>query len=352
MTSTQEPFLFTLAEQELPSHGIDIRVIGVGGCGGNIVNHFNRSAESKSGIQVYALNTDLKALQQSSVTSIQLGKSLTRGLGAGAIPEIGAEAAEESLAEIEQMLDGADLCFLAAGMGGGTGTGAAPIIAREARARGVLTVALVTRPFAFEGKKREASAQAGIELLEQEVDALLILPNDYLLKVLGGKTPLIEAFSASSMVIQNAVSGLAAIISQSGFINIDFADVNTILRQRGKAAIGVGMASGKDRTREAMEQALANPLLERLDLSRAQGILLNIVGGEDIGLLEYQMAGDMLQEMVGEEAMLVSGLSLDPEMGDRIQVSIIITGISDEPVAGAAEVHQEIPGILPREYIT
>lgn len=317
-------FIFTPVEPELDA--IHIKVVGVGGCGGNTVNLLADSILPEH-VDIIAMNTDAKALQQSQVATMQLGKVLTRGLGAGADADIGRQAAEESLTEIRDQLEGADLCFITAGMGGGTGTGAAPVVARIARELGVMTVAIVTRPFGFEGKKRARAAEQGLLELSEHTDALLVLPNDYLLKVLGANTPLLAAFSESSKVIQNAVKGLADIIGQTGLINIDFADVRTIMRQQGKAVMGIGLGRGDNKVEDATLQALNNPLLEKVELERAKGVLLNVVASPDIGLDDFQKIGDRVADFVGEDTTVVSGISLDPSLTDSIQVTMIATGI-------------------------
>ncbi|WP_346351212.1 cell division protein FtsZ [Oceanimonas sp. AH20CE76] len=305
---------------------IRISVVGVGGCGGNTVNLL-ADHQLPAHVNTIAMNTDAKALQQSRVEILQLGRELTRGLGAGAEAETGRKAAVESEADIRARLQGADLCFITAGMGGGTGTGAAPVVAQLAREMNIMTVAIVTRPFGFEGKKRAKAAEDGLETLAEHTDALLVLPNDYLLRVLGARTPLIKAFSESSKVIQNAVRGLADIIGQTGLINIDFADVRTIMSQQGKAVMGIGLASGENKVEEATLQALNNPLLEKVELERARGVLLNVVASADIGLDDFQKIGDRVAESVGEDATVVSGITLDPDLTDSIQVTMIATGI-------------------------
>ena len=320
---------------------INIGVIGVGGCGGNTVNLLADSTLPDR-VNIVAMNTDAKALQQSRVNVLQLGKVLTRGLGAGAQSEVGRQAAEESIDEIRAQLRGADLCFITAGMGGGTGTGAAPIVAKVARELGIMTVAIVTRPFGFEGKLRAKSADDGLRALSEHTDALLVLPNDYLLKVLGSKTPLLQAFTESSKVIQNAVKGLADIIGQTGLINIDFADVRTIMRQQGKAVMGIGLGTGENKVQDATMQALNNPLLERVELERARGVLLNVVASMDIGLDDFQKIGDLVAECVGEFATVVSGITLDPNLTDSIQVTMIATGIQ-APQATLAPTPQPKP---------
>ena len=316
---------------------IRISVIGVGGCGGNTVNLL-ADHNLPAHVSTMAMNTDAKALQQSRVETLQLGRELTRGLGAGAEAETGRSAAEESEQDIRACLQGADLCFITAGMGGGTGTGAAPVVARLAREMNIMTVAIVTRPFGFEGKKRANMAELGLETLAEHTDALLVLPNDYLLRVLGARTPLLKAFSESSKVIQNAVRGLADIIGQTGLINIDFADVRTIMSQQGKAVMGIGLASGENKVEEATLQALNNPLLEKVELERARGVLLNVVASMDIGLDDFQKIGDRVAESVGEEATVVSGITLDPDLTDSIQVTMIATGIQP-PKETIAPVH-------------
>ncbi|WP_319782961.1 cell division protein FtsZ [Oceanisphaera sp. IT1-181] len=320
---------------------INIGVIGVGGCGGNTVNLLADSTLPDR-VNIVAMNTDAKALQQSRVDVLQLGKVLTRGLGAGAQAEVGRLAAEESIDEIRAQLRGADLCFITAGMGGGTGTGAAPIVAKVARELGIMTVAIVTRPFGFEGKLRAKAADDGLVALSEHTDALLVLPNDYLLKVLGSKTPLLQAFTESSKVIQNAVKGLADIIGQTGLINIDFADVRTIMRQQGKAVMGIGIGTGENKVQDATLQALNNPLLERVELERARGVLLNVVASMDIGLDDFQKIGDLVAECVGEFATVVSGITLDPTLTDSIQVTMIATGIQP-PQATIAPTQQPKP---------
>ncbi|WP_116475793.1 cell division protein FtsZ [Zobellella maritima] len=317
-------FIFTPVEPDIDA--IHIKVVGVGGCGGNTVNLLADSTLPEH-VDIIAMNTDAKALQQSQVSTMQLGKVLTRGLGAGAEADVGRQAAEESLTEIREQLNGADLCFITAGMGGGTGTGAAPVVARVAREQGIMTVAIVTRPFGFEGKKRARVAELGLDELSEHTDALLVLPNDYLLKVLGANTPLLAAFSESSKVIQNAVKGLADIIGQTGLINIDFADVRTIMRQQGKAVMGIGLGHGDNKVEEATLQALNNPLLEKVELARAKGVLLNVVASPDIGLDDFQKIGDRVADFVGEDTTVVSGISLDPALTDSLQVTLIATGI-------------------------
>ncbi|WP_019934583.1 cell division protein FtsZ [Oceanimonas smirnovii] len=319
-----DQILFEPAEPDCDT--IRISVVGVGGCGGNTVNLL-ADHQLPAHVSTMAMNTDAKALQQSRVEILQLGRELTRGLGAGAEAETGRKAAEESEDEIRARLQGADLCFITAGMGGGTGTGAAPVVARLAREMNIMTVAIVTRPFGFEGKKRAQAAEHGLETLAEHTDALLVLPNDYLLRVLGARTPLLKAFSESSKVIQNAVRGLADIIGQTGLINIDFADVRTIMSQQGKAVMGIGLASGENKVEEATLQALNNPLLEKVELERARGVLLNVVASADIGLDDFQKIGDRVAESVGEEATVVSGITLDPDLTDSIQVTMIATGI-------------------------
>lgn len=339
-----ESLFFEPAEPECDV--INIGVIGVGGCGGNTVNLLADST-LPARVNIVAMNTDAKALQQSRVNALQLGKVLTRGLGAGAQAEIGRQAAEESIDEIRAQLQGADLCFITAGMGGGTGTGAAPVVARVARELGVMTVAIVTRPFGFEGKVRAKSADDGLNTLAEHADALLVLPNDYLLKVLGSKTPLIQAFTESSKVIQNAVKGLADIIGQTGLINIDFADVRTIMRQQGKAVMGIGLGSGENKVQDATLQALNNPLLERVELERARGVLLNVVASMDIGLDDFQKIGDQVAECVGEFATVVSGITLDPNLTDSIQVTMIATGIQPQQETIAPTQHQQAAPAVP-----
>jgi len=303
-----------------------IKVIGVGGGGGNAVEYM--VASNIEGVEFVAANTDAQALRNSSANvTLQLGASVTKGLGAGANPEIGRRSAEEDRETIKKTLQGADMIFIAAGMGGGTGTGAAPIVAEVARELGILTVAVVTKPFPFEGKKRTAYADEGILELSKHVDSLITIPNDKLLKVLGKGTSLLDAFKAANNVLLGAVQGIAELITRPGLINVDFADVRTVMSEMGTAMMGTGRASGPDRAEEAAEQAISSPLLEDIDLSGAKGILVNITAGLDISIEEFEIVGNAVKAFASENATVVVGAVIDPEMHDELRVTVVATGI-------------------------
>lgn len=303
-----------------------IKVIGVGGGGGNAVEYM--VASNIEGVEFVAANTDAQALRNSSANvTLQLGASVTKGLGAGANPEIGRRSAEEDRETIKKTLQGADMIFIAAGMGGGTGTGAAPIVAEVARELGILTVAVVTKPFPFEGKKRTAYADEGILELSKHVDSLITIPNDKLLKVLGKGTSLLDAFKAANNVLLGAVQGIAELITRPGLINVDFADVRTVMSEMGTAMMGTGRASGPDRAEEAAEQAISSPLLEDIDLSGAKGILVNITAGLDISIEEFEIVGNAVKAFASENATVVVGAVIDPEMKDELRVTVVATGI-------------------------
>ena len=303
-----------------------IRVIGVGGGGGNAVEHMvNQKIE---GVQFVVANTDAQALKKSSAGStIQIGKDVTKGLGAGANPEIGRASAEEDQESIREILRGSDMVFIAAGMGGGTGTGAAPVVARVAKEEGILTVAVVTKPFPFEGKKRMNYAEQGIEELSQYVDSLITIPNEKLLKVLGKGTSLLDAFAAANNVLLGAVQGIAELITRPGLINVDFADVKTVMSEMGNAMMGTGMASGDDRAEEAAESAVASPLLEDIDLAGARGVLVNITAGLDMSIEEFETVGNHVKAYASDNATVVVGAVIDPEMSNELRVTVVATGI-------------------------
>ncbi|KKO45052.1 cell division protein FtsZ [Arsukibacterium ikkense] len=303
-----------------------IKVIGVGGGGGNAVEYM--VASNIEGVEFVAANTDAQALRNSSANvTLQLGAGVTKGLGAGANPEIGRRSAEEDRETIKKTLQGADMIFIAAGMGGGTGTGAAPIVAEVARELGILTVAVVTKPFPFEGKKRTAYADEGILELSKYVDSLITIPNDKLLKVLGKGTSLLDAFKAANNVLLGAVQGIAELITRPGLINVDFADVRTVMSEMGTAMMGTGRASGPDRAEEAAEQAISSPLLEDIDLSGAKGILVNITAGLDISIEEFEIVGNAVKAFASENATVVVGAVIDPDMHDELRVTVVATGI-------------------------
>jgi cell division protein FtsZ len=306
-----------------------IKVVGVGGGGGNAVEHMVR--ESIEGVEFISVNTDAQALRKTSVsTVIQIGGDITKGLGAGANPQVGRDAALEDKEKIKESLVGADMVFIAAGMGGGTGTGAAPVIAEVAKDLGVLTVAVVTKPFSFEGKKRLAFAEQGIEELSKHVDSLITIPNEKLLKVLGRGITLLEAFASANDVLKNAVQGIAELITRPGMINVDFADVRTVMSEMGHAMMGSGVAKGEDRAEEAAEMAISSPLLEDIDLAGARGVLVNITAGLDMRLDEFETVGNTVKAFASDNATVVIGTSLDPDMADEIRVTVVATGIGNE----------------------
>ncbi|AYJ95227.1 TPA: cell division protein FtsZ [Klebsiella pneumoniae] len=303
-----------------------IKVIGVGGGGGNAVEHMVR--ERIEGVEFFAVNTDAQALRKTAVgQTIQIGSGITKGLGAGANPEVGRNAADEDREALRAALDGADMVFISAGMGGGTGTGAAPVVAEVAKDLGILTVAVVTKPFNFEGKKRMAFAEQGITELSKHVDSLITIPNDKLLKVLGRGISLLDAFGAANDVLKGAVQGIAELITRPGLMNVDFADVRTVMSEMGYAMMGSGVASGEDRAEEAAEMAISSPLLEDIDLSGARGVLVNITAGFDLRLDEFETVGNTIRAFASDNATVVIGTSLDPDMNDELRVTVVATGI-------------------------
>lgn len=303
-----------------------IKVIGVGGGGGNAVEHM--MAGSIEGVEFICANTDAQALKNSSAHSvIQLGETITRGLGAGANPEVGRRSAEEDRERIKDALSGADMVFITAGMGGGTGTGAAPIVAQIAKELGILTVAVTTKPFSFEGKVRMQVADQGIANLSQHVDSLITIPNNKLLTVLGKNVSLVNAFKAANDVLRGAVQGIAELITRPGLINVDFADVRTVMSEMGMAMMGTGVASGENRARIAAESAISSPLLEDVDMSGARGVLVNITAGLDMSIGEFEEVGDAIKSITSESATVVVGTVIDPEMRDEIRVTVIVTGL-------------------------
>ncbi|MBU3825589.1 MAG: cell division protein FtsZ [Candidatus Oceanisphaera merdipullorum] len=306
-----------------------IKVVGVGGGGGNAVEHMVR--EKLQGVEFLTINTDAQALRNSSADStLQIGGEITKGLGAGANPEVGRDAALEDADAIRELLQGADMVFIAAGMGGGTGTGAAPVVAQIAKELGILTVAVVTKPFAFEGKKRMNYAQQGINELVKHVDSLITIPNDKLLKVLGRGISLLDAFKAANDVLLGAVQGIAELITRPGLMNVDFADVRTVMREMGTAMMGTGTATGEDRAEEAAEKAISSPLLEDVDLAGARGILVNITAGLDMTIEEFETVGNAVKAFASENATVVVGTVLDPEITDEMRVTVVATGIGAE----------------------
>jgi cell division protein FtsZ len=305
-----------------------IKVIGVGGGGGNAVQHMLDA--HIEGVSFTCANTDAQALKNSSAkTVLQLGSNITKGLGAGSDPEVGRQAALEDRDRIMDVLEGADMVFITAGMGGGTGTGAAPIVAQVAREMGILTVAVVTRPFAFEGKKRGMVSDEGIKELGQFVDSLITIPNEKLLTVLGRDISLLNAFSAANDVLLGAVQGIAELITCPGLINVDFADVRTVMSEMGMAMMGSGKAQGEDRARVAAEAAISSPLLEDVNLSGARGLLVNITAGMDLAIGEFDDVGNTVKEFASENATVVVGTVIDPEMTGDMRVTIVATGLGN-----------------------
>jgi len=315
-----------------------IKVVGVGGGGGNAVEYM--VASNIEGVEFIAANTDAQALRNSSAhVTLQLGANVTKGLGAGANPDVGRRSAEEDRDTIKKTIMGADMVFIAAGMGGGTGTGAAPIVAQVAKELGILTVAVVTKPFPFEGKKRSNYADEGINELAKHVDSLITIPNDKLLKVLGKGTSLLDAFKAANNVLLGAVQGIAELITRPGLINVDFADVRTVMSEMGTAMMGTGRSSGPDRAEEAAEQAISSPLLEDIDLSGAKGILVNITAGLDLTIEEFEIVGNAVKAFASENATVVVGAVIDPEMSDELRVTVVATGIGAERKPDISLVH-------------
>ncbi len=319
--------MFELIEN-VPSNAV-IKVIGVGGGGGNAVKHM--IANNIEGVDFICANTDAQALSDiRSKTVLQLGGDITKGLGAGANPQIGRAAAMEDRDRIADALRGADMVFITAGMGGGTGTGGAPVVAEIAREMGILTVAVVTRPFPFEGKKRLQVATEGLAELQQYVDSLITIPNEKLLEVLGKNTSLLDAFKEANDVLLGAVQGIADLIIRPGMINVDFADVRTVMSEMGMAMMGTGSARGENRAREAAEKAINSPLLDDINLEGARGILVNITAGLDLSLGEFSEVGDTIEEFASEDATVVVGTVIDASMGDELRVTVVATGLGAE----------------------
>ncbi len=316
-----------------------IKVIGIGGGGGNAINHM--IANEIDGVDFICANTDAQALNNSQVrTVLQIGSSVTKGLGAGADPEIGRQAAEEDLDRIKEAIEGSDMVFITAGMGGGTGTGAAPVVAKVARDLGILTVAVVTKPFPFEGGRRMTVAENGIKELGEHVDSLITIPNEKLLAVLGKHMTLLDAFGEANDVLRNAVQGIAELITRPGLINVDFADVRTVMSEMGMAMMGSGSAAGEDRAREAAEQAINSPLLEDIDLAGAHGVLVNITAGLDMSIGEFDEVGTTIKEFADDEATVVVGTVIDPDMGDQLRVTVVATGLGKEGRSVVAPVEE------------
>ncbi|MBS5270589.1 MAG: cell division protein FtsZ [Veillonella sp.] len=328
----------------------NIKVIGVGGGGSNAVNRMIDSG--LQGVDFLVANTETQALDNSKADiKIQLGEKLTKGLGAGANPQVGEEAAQESREEITKALSGSDMVFVTAGMGGGTGTGAAPIVAECAREMGALTVGVVTKPFTFEGKRRKNQADKGIEMLTSKVDTIIVIPNDKLLQVVDKKTPLNEAFRTADDVLRQGIKGISDLITVPGLINLDFADVKTIMTNQGEALMGIGIGEGENRAVDAAKMAINSPLLET-SIEGAKGILLNITGSGDLSLFEINEAAEIISEAADPEANIIFGSVIDENLGDRVQITVVATGFGAQPKIGAVKspfgVGPEIPTFMKR----
>jgi cell division protein FtsZ len=324
-----------------------IKVIGVGGGGGNAVAHMVR--QGIEGVDFICANTDSQALKSIKVkTGLQIGCNITKGLGAGANPDVGRQAAMEDRDRIQEVIEGADMLFITAGLGGGTGTGAAPVIAQIAKEAGILTVAVVTRPFLMEGSKRMRVADHGIAELGKYVDSLITIPNEKLLTVLGPQTTLLDAFRAANEVLQGAVQGIAELITRPGLINVDFADVRTVMSEMGMAMMGTGIASGEGRARIAAEAAISSPLLEDINVAGANGILVNVTAGTDLAIGEFQEVGDTVKQFASDDATVVIGTVIDPEMDKEIRVTVVATGLG-QPAAVEQEPIKVVRKTRPRE---
>ncbi len=314
--------------------GAVIKVIGVGGGGNNAVNRMIE--HGVQGVDFISVNTDAQALEQSKASyKLQIGGKLTRGLGAGANPEVGKKAAEESREQLEEVLRGADMVFVTAGMGGGTGTGAAPVIAQISRDLGALTVGVVTRPFTFEGRKRQTQAVGGISNLKEAVDTLIVIPNDKLLQIVDKSTPMLEAFREADNVLRQGVQGISDLIATPGLINLDFADVKTIMSDKGSALMGIGIATGENRATEAAKKAISSPLLET-SIDGAKGVIMNITGGMNLSLYEVQEAADIVASASDEEVNMIFGSVINENLNDEIIVTVIATGFSDDMASGTS----------------
>lgn len=333
--------VFDLAEDNLSDNAV-IKVIGVGGGGGNAVRHMLENR--LEGVEFICANTDSKALIGFETgVSLQLGSTITKGLGAGANPDVGRDSALEDQEKITQLLTGADMVFITAGMGGGTGTGAAPVIAKVARELGILTVAVVTKPFPFEGRRRAKVAEEGVKELRDNVDSLITVPNERLLPVLGKNITLLKAFGEANNVLFNAVQGITDLIMRPGLINVDFADVRTVMSEMGMAMMGTGSASGEDRARVAAEAAIHNPLLEDINLKGARGVLVNITANEEVGLSEFTEVGSIIEEYASEDATVVIGCAIDPSVGDEMRVTVVATGLEGRPAVEVKSAELNVP---------
>jgi cell division protein FtsZ len=325
-----------------------IKVIGVGGGGGNAVAHMVTTGID--GVDFMCVNTDAQALKHSKVkTALQIGCNITKGLGAGADPEVGRQAAMEDRDRIVELVEGCDMLFITAGMGGGTGTGAAPVVAQVAKEMGILTVAVVTRPFEMEGGKRSLVADQGLAELGKYCDSLITIPNQKLLTVLGAQTTLLDAFKSANQVLQGAVQGIAELITRPGLINVDFADVRTVMAETGMAMMGSGVASGEGRARAAAEAAVSSPLLEDINLAGAHGILVNVTAGMDLSIGEFQEVGNIVKQFASEDATVVVGTVIDPELTDVVRVTVVATGLGRPPASARVPSGTTLSGMMSRE---
>src|SRR5579859_3527355 len=342
--------IFELEESGVPQNA-KMKVAGVGGGGGNAVNRM--IDERLLGVEFISVNTDAQALRMSkSDIKIQIGRKLTRGLGAGARPEIGRQAVEENKDEVAQALQGADMVFVTCGMGGGTGTGAAPIVAQLAREAGALTVGIVTKPFLFEGRRRMRQAETGIAEMRKNVDTMIVVPNERLLAVVGKGIPFQDALKKADEVLLHATQGISSLISVTGIVNVDFADVRTVMQNGGSALMGTGTGRGENRAMEAAQQAISSPLLDNIQISGATGVLINITGGEDLTLGEVTVISEAIHEAAGQEAEIIFGAVNDPAMQGEVRVTVIATGfdragVAGEAAAAAAAGGRPGPGVLP-----
>jgi len=335
--------------EKVENTGAKIKVIGVGGCGCNAIN--NMIAASLKGVDFLACNTDIQTLKSSlSPSRVQIGAKLTRGLGAGGDPEVGKSAAQESEQEIRGALEGADMVFITAGMGGGTGTGASPIVAHIARDMGALTVGVVTKPFPFEGKRKMRQAESGEKELSEHVDALIVIPNNRLLSMAGKNVPMLQAFRMADEILTNAVRGISDLINNTGLVNVDFNDVRAVMVEKGKALMGIGYGSGENRAQESAQAAISSPLLEDMDIQGAKGLLINITSGQDVTMDEIHEASTLIQSAAHEDANIIWGVVIDENMHEQMAITVVATGFSSKPVVLSAT---EEPAIsLPRDKRT
>jgi cell division protein FtsZ len=318
------------AKRFVPEHAATIKVLGLGGGGCNAINRMIEAG--LTGVEFYAINTDVQALRASKTSNtVQIGSNLTRGLGAGANPNIGREAAEESREDLAMVLDGADLVFITSGMGGGTGTGAAPVVAELARESGALTIGVITKPFAFEGRKRMMAAERGIADLEAKCDTLITIPNERILQIIEKRTPLNEAFTYADDVLRQGIQGISDLITQPGLINLDFADVKTIMTDAGSAMMGIGEGTGEHRAADAAQKAIASPLLETT-IEGARGVIFNITGGSDLSMYEVNEAAEMISRAVDSEAQIIFGASVDPALQGKVRVTVLAAGFGTRPL--------------------